>query len=135
VLISGLRQLSTVYLLAGRVDESLQHVCQALDLARQRKTQGHEALALFQLGAVHAHAAPPDVQQGEARYQEALMLAEALGMRPLQAQCRRGLGTLYTKIGRSEQARAELFTAIELYRAMDMTFWLPEAEAALAEIE
>jgi hypothetical protein len=31
--------------------------------------------------------APPDVQQAEARYQEALMLAEELGMRPLQAHC------------------------------------------------
>ena len=30
-----------------------------------------------------------------------------------------------------EQARAALTTAIDLYRAMDMTFWLPQAEAAL----
>ena len=55
-------------------------------------------------------------------------------MRPLQAHCHRGLGTLYAKIGRPEQARAELATAIELYRAMDMTFWLPQAEAVLAQI-
>ncbi len=56
-------------------------------------------------------------------------------MRPLQAHCHRGLGTLYAKTGRREQARAELSTAIELYRAMDMTFWLPQAEAALAQVE
>jgi Flp pilus assembly protein TadD len=62
-------------------------------------------------------------------------LAEALGMRPLQAHCHRGLGTLYAKIGRDEQARAELSTAIELYQAMAMTFWLPQAEAALAQLE
>jgi Flp pilus assembly protein TadD len=54
-------------------------------------------------------------------------------MRPLQAHCHFGLGTLYTKIGRREQARAELSVAIDLYRAMEMTFWLPQAEAALAE--
>ena len=29
-------------------------------------------------------------------------------MRPLQAHCHRGLGTLYAKIGQREQARAEL---------------------------
>jgi hypothetical protein len=29
----------------------------------------------------------------------------------------------------------ELVTAIELYRAMAMTFWLPQAEAALAKAE
>jgi len=56
-------------------------------------------------------------------------------MRPLQAHCHRGLGTLYAKTGRQEQARAALATAIELYRAMEMTFWLPQAEAALAEVE
>jgi hypothetical protein len=40
---------------------------------------------------------------------------------------------LYTKLGRHEQARAELSAAIELYRAMEMTLWLPQAEAALTE--
>ncbi|MGH8065208.1 MAG: hypothetical protein ACRERE_08205 [Candidatus Entotheonellia bacterium] len=34
-------------------------------------------------------------------------------MRPLQAHCHRGLGTLYAKTGRPEQARAALATAIE----------------------
>jgi class 3 adenylate cyclase len=46
-----------------------------------------------------------------------------------------GLGTLYAKRGRLEQARAELSTAIDLYRAMQMTFWLPQAQAALARVE
>ena len=35
----------------------------------------------------------------------------------------------------SEAARAELSTAIEMYRAMEMTFWLPQAEVALAQVE
>ena len=35
--------------------------------------------------------------------------------------------------GQREQARAELSLAIELYKAMDMTFWLPQAEAVLAQ--
>ena len=56
-------------------------------------------------------------------------------MRPLQAHCHRGLGMLYATIGQREQAHAELSTAIELYHAMDMTFWLPQAEAALAQAE
>ena len=56
-------------------------------------------------------------------------------MRPLQAHCHLGLGTLYVKTGQREQARTALSTAIELYRDMDMTFWLPQAEAALAQVE
>ena len=88
---------------------------------------------LRQLGIVQAHADPPDAEQAETYFQQALALAEELGMRPLGAHCHFGLGTLYTKIDRREQARAELSAAIELYRAMEMTFWLPQAQAALAE--
>jgi tetratricopeptide (TPR) repeat protein len=127
-------QLSEVCRLAGRGEEAWQHAYQALELARQFKERGTEALALHQLGVVHAHADPPDAEQAEAHYQQALALAEALGMRPLQAHCHLGLGTLYVTAGRREQARTELISAIELYRAMEMTFWLPEAEAALAQV-
>jgi class 3 adenylate cyclase/tetratricopeptide (TPR) repeat protein len=127
--------LSEVCRLAGRHDEAWQHARQALDLARQLKDRGDEVLALHQLGTVHAHTDPPDVAQAEAHYQQALALAEELGMRPLVAHCHLGLGTLYAKIDQREQARAELSTAIEMYRAMDMTFWLPQAEAALAQAE
>ena len=55
-------------------------------------------------------------------------------MRPLQAHCHLGLGTLYAAIGQ-QQARTALSTAIALYRDMDMTFWLPQAEAAQAQVE
>ena len=128
-------RLSEVCRLAGRCEEAWQHARQALDLARQQKDRGDEALALHQLGVVHAHADPPDVAQAEAHYQQALALAEELGMRPLQAHCHRGLGTLYVTTGQREQARTELSTAMALYRDMDMTFWLPQAEAALVQVE
>jgi hypothetical protein len=68
-------------------------------------------------------------------YRQALALADELGMRPLQAHCHRGLGTLYATTGQREQARAELSTAMEMYQAMEMTFWLPETEVALAQVE
>jgi class 3 adenylate cyclase/tetratricopeptide (TPR) repeat protein len=121
--------------LGGHGAEALQHARQTLDLARQQKDRGEEAHALHQLGVVHAHANPPDVAQAEAYYQQALALAEELGMRPLQAHCQRGLGMLYGQTGRGVQACAALTTAIALYRDMEMTFWLPQAEAALAHVE
>jgi len=126
--------LSEVCRLAGRGEEAWQHARQALDLARQHKERANEALALHQLGVVHAHAASPDVVQAEAYYLQAIALAEALGMRPLQAHCHRSLGTLYARTGQWEQARAALSSAIALYRAMEMTFWLPQAEATLTEV-
>jgi tetratricopeptide (TPR) repeat protein len=115
--------LSEVCRLAGRGGD-----------ARQQKARGDEALALYQLGIVQAHADPPELAPAEADYQQALALAGELGMRPLQAHCHLALGTLYTKTGRPEQGQAELSAAIDLYSAMDMTFWLPQAEAALAQV-
>jgi tetratricopeptide (TPR) repeat protein len=126
--------LSEVCRLAGRGEEGGQHARQALDLARQRKARGNEAIALHQLGVVQAHADPPDAAPAEAYYQQALVLAEELGMRPLQAHCHLGLGTLYATTGQQQHARTALATAIALYRAMEMTFWLPQAEAALAQV-
>jgi hypothetical protein len=55
-------------------------------------------------------------------------------MRPLQVHCHLGLGTLYAKTGQREEARAALSTAIEMYQTMEMVLWLPEAEAALAQV-
>jgi class 3 adenylate cyclase/tetratricopeptide (TPR) repeat protein len=127
--------LSEVCRLAGRGEEAWQHAHQALALSRQLGERGFEAEALYQLGAVHAQADPPEMAQSEVRHREVLALAEELGMRPLQAHCHRSLGTLYAATGQREQARTELSTAIEMYKSMDMTFWLPQTEAALAQVE
>jgi hypothetical protein len=50
--------LSEICRRAGCGEEAWQHARQALDLARQHKERAHEALALQQLGTVHAHADP-----------------------------------------------------------------------------
>jgi tetratricopeptide (TPR) repeat protein len=120
--------------LAGHLGEAQTLVEGALTLAREHQERGNEAHALRLLGDIAAHRDPPAVEQAEAFYQQALALAEALDMRPLQAHCHLGLGTLYGHMGQVEPARAALTAAIELYRAMDMTFWLPQAEATLAQV-
>jgi class 3 adenylate cyclase/tetratricopeptide (TPR) repeat protein len=127
--------LSEATLRAGCWEEALSHAQQALALAHAHKERGHEAWTLRLLGEIAAQREPPDIAQAESHYRQALVLADELGMRPLQAHCRRGLGTLYAATSQREQARAELSTAIEMYRAMDMTFWLPQTEAVLAQVE
>jgi hypothetical protein len=74
---------------------------------------------------------PSDIAQAATHYRQTLPLAEEMGMRPLQAPCHLGLGTLFAAAGQVEQARAELSTALAMYQAMDMTFWLPQTEAVL----
>src|SRR5215475_9580580 len=112
-------QLSEAYLLAGRLDEAFTQARRALELSRAHQERGHEAWGHRLLGDLHAHRHPPAAEPAEVAYQQALALADALGMRTLQAHCHCGLGILYTQLGRPEQACAELAIAIELYRAME----------------
>jgi len=127
--------LSEAYLLAGQIDKASTLAGSALALARERKERGYQAWALRLLGTIASQSDPPESESAEVHYRQALALAEDLGMRPLQAHCHLGLGTLYATTGQRKQARTELSAAIALYRAMEMTFWLPQAETALAQVE
>jgi class 3 adenylate cyclase/tetratricopeptide (TPR) repeat protein len=126
--------LGEVQLVAGHLEEAQTLAKQALTHARAHQEHGHQAYALRLLGEIAARREPPESALAEAYYRQALALTDELGMRPLQAHCHLGLGTLYIKTDQREQARAELSTAIALYRSMDMTFWLPGAEAVLAGV-
>jgi tetratricopeptide (TPR) repeat protein len=128
-------RLGEAQVLAGHLEEAQALAEQALELTRAHKARGNEAYALRLLGEIAARHHPPEMEPAEDYDRQALTLAEELGMRPLQAHCHRDLGTLYAQTSRAEEARAELSAAIDLYRAMEMTFWLPQAEAALAQVE
>jgi tetratricopeptide (TPR) repeat protein len=121
--------------LTGLVDDAMRLAQHALELCRAQRLRGSEAEALHMCGEIAARREPPEHGQAAAHYRQALALADDLGMRPLQAHCHRGLGTLYAATGQQEQARTALSTAIALYRDMEMTFWLPQTEAALAQVE
>jgi predicted ATPase len=110
-------------------DKALTYCRQAGEKALARSAH-REAVGCFE----QALSALPHLPETRDTREQALALAEELGMRPLVAHCHHGLGKLYATIGRGTEARAELSTAIELYRAMEMLFWLPQAEAALARI-
>jgi tetratricopeptide (TPR) repeat protein len=126
--------LSEAYLLAGRRDEAEVLATSALTFARTLQARGNEAYALWLHGEIHAQQEPLAGAAADAYYQQALALAKELGMRPLQAHCHLALGTLSTNRSQLAQARVELSAAIELFRRMEMTLWLPRAQATLADI-
>jgi hypothetical protein len=101
----------------------------------KRQKRGYPAYALRLLGEIVAQREPPENEPAETFYRQVLPLADELGMRPLLAHCHLGLGTRYATLGHDDMARTALAAAIELFRVMDMTVWLPQAEAALAKVE
>jgi class 3 adenylate cyclase/tetratricopeptide (TPR) repeat protein len=126
--------LGEAHLVAGDRDRAHARAQEGLALSQAQGARGGEARAWRLLGEIASSADPPDREQAESHYGQALALAEELGMRPLVAHCHRGLGTLYQKLGRDDEAAGELATAIEMYRAMEMTFWLEQAETALEQV-
>jgi tetratricopeptide (TPR) repeat protein len=126
--------LAETALHTGRLASAQTLAERALKLAQDRQERGNHAWALRLLGTLVAHGDIAHMAPASDYYEQALALAEELGMRPLQAHCHLGLGTLYARTGQWQQARTDLSTAMELYRAMEMTFWLPQAEAALAQV-
>jgi hypothetical protein len=53
---------------------------------------------------------------------------------PLIAHCHLGLGRLYRRTDKREQAHEHLATATTMYRDMGMTYWREKAQAEMAEL-
>lgn len=96
---------------------------------------GWRAHALHLLGDIATHPDRSDPERGRVHYRQALAIAEPRGMRPVVAHCQFGLGKTYKCTGMREQAQAFLTTATEMYREMEMPFWLEQAEAELRQVE
>ena len=129
-----LTELSEACLFVGRVDEARALAARLLELSHTYTARGYQAHACRLLGEVARRCEPLDPDQAAIHYRQALTLAEEVGMRPLVAHCYLGLGRLYHQTDRGEEARVALTAAIDLYRAMEMTFWLRQAEATLAQV-
>ena len=123
--------LGRASLLLCRLDEARSLGSRALESSPRHPE--FAAYALHLLGDIATHPDRFDPKTGEAHYRRALALAEPRGMRPLVAHCHLGLGKLYRRTGKREQARDHLTTATTMYRDMDMRFWLEQAEGQLRQ--
>ena len=118
-----------VHLLAGRLREAGEAAARALDLFRTQRERGNEAHALALFADVAWRRAFGDFGDAERAYEQAVALAEELGMLPLAARCRLGLGELHRRAGSLQQAQEHLTAAATMFREMDMRVWLEKAEA------
>ena len=123
--------LGRAALLLDRLDEAQSLGERVVESSPSR--HGVVAYALHLLGDIATHPDRFDAESGEAHYRNALALAEPRGMRPLVAHCHLGLGKLYRRTGKRQQAHEHLVTATTTYREMDMTYWLEQAEAEMKE--
>jgi tetratricopeptide (TPR) repeat protein len=126
--------LAEAHLSVGRIDQAQRLADEALALAGDLHERGHEAWARRLRGEIASRCDPPNVDQAEGHYRQAMTLAAELGMRPLVAHCHLGLGKLYRRVAPRHLTRQQLTTAATLYREMAMGFYLAQAEAALDQV-
>ena len=120
--------LGEALLLAGRPDEAATRANQALEQSRQRGERGYEAWALRLQAEVAASRKAARRAEARERFREALALAGALEMRPLEARCHLGLAALHQADGRIDEASVARGHAITMLRSMGMNFWLSQAQ-------
>jgi tetratricopeptide (TPR) repeat protein len=125
--------LADAYRVNGKNELASETASRALDVASSREERTSEAWAILVMAKVNADMGR--LEQAIEWYQRALNQAGELSMLPLTAHCHMGLGQLYLKKGRSKEAHSELSAALDLYRSMDMSFWVPQVESALAKIK
>jgi tetratricopeptide (TPR) repeat protein len=123
--------LARACLQLGRLDDALRLGNRSVESLPPQT--GLAAHTFHLLGDIAIHPDRFDAESGESHYLEALALAKPRRMRPLVARCHLGLGTLYQKVGRHEEAVAALSHCVQMFRDMDMPFWLSRAEAELAK--
>jgi class 3 adenylate cyclase/tetratricopeptide (TPR) repeat protein len=136
--ISGIRgwayhSLGRACLLLGRLDEARSLGDRAIEASPRHP--GFAAHALHLLGDIATHPAQFDAARGEVHYGQSLALAQPRSMRPLVAHCHLGLGKLYHRTDKREQAHEHLATATTMYRDMGMMYWLEKAEAEMTELK
>jgi len=126
--------LSDAHGRAGRSEQAVATGQRALDLARQMGQPGWEASTLYLLGDIHCHGALASTSQPRECYEQALLLARELAMRPLEAQCHLALGEVAIEAGDKHTASEQLATAASMFRDMDMRSRVEKTESALERI-
>jgi class 3 adenylate cyclase/tetratricopeptide (TPR) repeat protein len=111
-------------LACGRLTEAADESVHALEQSRGLRLRAFEAATLLLVGQLQVTQDPSAVTNAEKSYSEALALAAPRGMRPLVAHCHLGLGKVYRRTGKRQEAQEHLTTASTMYREMGMTYWL-----------
>ena len=116
---------------ADRLDEALATAERAIALTRQRGEPGLEAWAVGLLGDIRSRGEATDVATAESYYRKAIALAEEMGLQPLLAHCHNGLGRLYRRAGRRQEAHQSYTTSATMYPSMNARVSQEQVEAEI----
>ncbi|MGD2099005.1 MAG: hypothetical protein PVG35_15615 [Desulfobacterales bacterium] len=97
-------------------------ISRALKLSNKREERGFEAWAKFVKAGIND--AADQFKEAGQWYRSALRQASNLSMRPLVANCHKGLANSCLHLGNIKEAQLEDEMAVEIYRSLGMAYWL-----------
>jgi class 3 adenylate cyclase/tetratricopeptide (TPR) repeat protein len=116
-----LAYVSEAYLSLGREGEALNAATRALELARKHEERANEAYSLRMLGEVEMYRG--NLSDANGWLTQGVKLAEELGMRPLEANCHKGLANAFDLSHQKSSAEHHRSISRSLADAMEMRFW------------
>jgi len=119
---------------ADRLDEAVVETERAIALAQKRGEPGLEAWAVGVLADVASRREATDIEAAERYYGKAIALGEESGLQPLVARCHKGLGRLYRRIGRAQDAQRSYAAAASMYRNMNARASQEQVEAEMSTV-
>jgi class 3 adenylate cyclase/tetratricopeptide (TPR) repeat protein len=116
-----LAYVSEAYLSLGREGEALKAATRALELARKHEERANEAYSLRMLGEVDLYRG--NLGDAQRWLAQGVTLAEELGMRPLEANCHKGLANAFDLGNQKSRAEHHRSISSSLAEATEMRFW------------
>ena len=103
----------------------------AIELSLAHGERGHEALAWRLIGDIAARGAVGDLTAAREAYEQALVIGDELGLRPLVARTHFNLGQLQRHLGHLEDAEEHVSRAVVMFADMGMRSWVAQSEPEL----
>jgi len=124
---------ASMYLVAGNLAEAHAAATQGFALAIAKNARGYQAPLLRLQAEVIRRREPGEFDKALHCLQQSLALATELGMRPELAHGHLALGRMYRSVDDHARVREYLDSAINMFRDMEMPFWLEQARAEMLE--
>ncbi len=124
---------ASMYLAVGNLTEAHAEATRGFALATAKNARGYQAPLLRLQAEVVTRREPGEFDKAFQYAQQSVSLATELGMRPELAHGYLALGRTYRSTGDHARAREHLTAAINMFRDMEMPFWLEQAHAEMLE--
>jgi len=119
---------------AGNMSGAREIGIYSLNLARKMGMRGMEADSLRVLGSTYGGSESVEIEKAREYLGSAIAMTDELRMPAERAHCQFDLARVQAQVGNLSEAYGNLEDSINLYRDLDMAFWLKRAEMTLAKV-